>query len=315
MENSMPAVQPRQSFIPQPQNFEEAWKIASMLASSDLVPKDYKGKPENVCVAMQWGADIGLPGLQALQNIAVINGRPSIWGDAAKALVLASPACDDIQESIEGVGDERTAICVAIRRGKTPSVQRFSVADAKRAGLWNKTGPWQSYPDRMLQMRARGFALRDAFPDVLKGLMLAEEAQDIPDAPVEKNMGNATTVNDFMPKPKSEGGAAKTEETKALPASVEHDRIPDRVPEDKKEEVRQSAPPTESATSQRKAPPQAQEGGPVPTLTEGMLRVIRVKIDQNNKNEAEVAKAFGVQRLEDIPTSSVNDVIAHIGKA
>jgi hypothetical protein len=32
----------------------------------------------------------------------------------------------------------------------------------------------------MLQMRARGFALRDAFPDVLKGLITAEEAQDMP---------------------------------------------------------------------------------------------------------------------------------------
>jgi len=83
-------VAPRPQFIPQPTNFDEAWRISTMLASSDLVPKDYKGKPENVCVAMQWGADIGLPGLQALQNIAVINGRPSIWGDAAKALAAGA---------------------------------------------------------------------------------------------------------------------------------------------------------------------------------------------------------------------------------
>jgi hypothetical protein len=32
----------------------------------------------------------------------------------------------------------------------------------------------------MLQMRARGFALRDAFPDVLRGLITAEEASDYP---------------------------------------------------------------------------------------------------------------------------------------
>ena len=54
------------------------------------------------------------------------------------------------------------------------------MADAKRAGLAGKSGPWTQYPRRMLQMRARGFALRDAFPDLLRGLVTAEEAMDYP---------------------------------------------------------------------------------------------------------------------------------------
>jgi hypothetical protein len=70
---------------------------------------------------------------------------------------------------------------VAKRKGRKPVTAKFSVEDAKRAGLWGKQGPWQAYPKRMMQMRARGFALRDAFPDVLKGLITAEEAQDYPD--------------------------------------------------------------------------------------------------------------------------------------
>jgi hypothetical protein len=73
-----------------------------------------------------------------------------------------------------------TAICVAKRRGRKPVTAKFSVDDAKRAGLWGKQGPWTQYPKRMLQMRARGFALRDAFPDVLKGLITSEEAMDFP---------------------------------------------------------------------------------------------------------------------------------------
>lgn len=174
-----PLQQPQRGvFLPAPTSFEEAYRIAKVLAASDLVPKDYKGKPENCLVAMQWGADVGLPGLQALQNIAVINGRPSIWGDAAKALALNNPACDDIEEWTEGDGEKMVAVCVAKRKGKRPVEQRFSVDDAKKAGLWGKQGPWQNYPKRMLQMRARGFALRDAFPDALRGLVLAEEAQD-----------------------------------------------------------------------------------------------------------------------------------------
>lgn len=177
-------------FLPTPKSFDEAMQIAQVLAASDLVPKDYKGRPENCIVAMQWGADVGLPGLQALQNIAVINGRPSIWGDAAKALVLNSDSCEDIEEYIEGTGDSMVAVCIAKRKGRKPVEQRFSVEDAKKAGLWGKQGPWQSYPKRMLQMRARGFALRDAFPDALRGLSIAEEAQDM--VVIDGNTGEMT---------------------------------------------------------------------------------------------------------------------------
>jgi hypothetical protein len=72
-------------------------------------------------------------------------------------------------------------------------VGRFSVADAKRAGLWGKSGPWTQYPRRMLQLRARGFALRDAFPDVLKGLVTAEEAQDYPATEAAKEAAKPPT--------------------------------------------------------------------------------------------------------------------------
>jgi hypothetical protein len=97
---------------------------------------------------------------------------------------MASPVCESVTETIDGEGDNMVATCTAKRRGyEKPTVVRFSVADAKKAGLWGKSGPWTQYPRRMLQLRARGFALRDAFPDVLKGLVTAEEAQDYPTTP------------------------------------------------------------------------------------------------------------------------------------
>jgi hypothetical protein len=165
-----------------PATITEAIQFSEMLAKSAMVPKQYQGKPEDIMVAVQWGYEIGLAPLQALQNISVINGKPSVYGDAAMALVQASPVCDGIDESIEGEGTPNpVAVCVARRKGRNPVIARFSVEDAKRAGLWGKQGPWQAYPKRMLQMRARGFALRDAFPDVLKGLITAEEAMDFPD--------------------------------------------------------------------------------------------------------------------------------------
>ena len=177
-------------------SWQEIERFAEKAAKSGMVPKDYIGRPDAICIAVQMGSELGLAPMQALQNIAVINGRPSIWGDAMLALVKASPLCADIEEHSEGDGDAMVAVCVAKRVGKKPVVHRFSVDDAKRANLWKTepkvkkqgrdgpyevdAGPWYSYPQRMLQMRARGFALRDAFPDVLKGLLSAEEARDIP---------------------------------------------------------------------------------------------------------------------------------------
>jgi len=166
-----------------PQNMTEAMDFSKMLSQSEMVPKAYQRKPQDILVAVQWGYELGLQPLQALQNIAIINGKPSVYGDAALALVKSDPRCAGVAERVEGDGDNRTAYCKVKRRYGDEieeTIGQFSVADAKRARLWGKQGPWSQYPDRMLQMRARGFAIRDAFPDALKGVITAEEAQDYP---------------------------------------------------------------------------------------------------------------------------------------
>jgi len=174
-----------------PTTLSEAISFSEMLAASSMIPKQFQGKPEDVLVCVQWGCEIGLAPLQALQNIAVVNGKPSIYGDAAMALVQASSVCEDVEEYFEGEGTPNpVAVCVARRKGRKAVTVRFGIDDAKRAGLWGKQGPWSMYPKRMMQMRARGFALRDAFPDVLRGLITSEEAQDFVEsqlpAPVAK---------------------------------------------------------------------------------------------------------------------------------
>lgn len=158
-----------------PKTFEQALTFANYLAESDMVPKDFKGKPGNCLIAMQWGMEVGLKPLQALQGIAVINGRPSLWGDALIALVRSSPLCEYIHEEMDKTG---MAICKAKRKGEAEQVRTFSDSDAKTAGLSGKQGPWMTSPKRMKQLRARAFALRDVFPDVLKGMPMAEEVMD-----------------------------------------------------------------------------------------------------------------------------------------
>ena len=161
-----------------PRNYEEVFKMGKMMSQTDMVPIDFKGKEANTIVAIQLGLEVGLLPMQALQNIAVINGRPCIWGDAQLALVRGSGHLEWMKEQ----GDMDYATCEVKRYGEPNVVtQTFRKADAERAGLWGKVGPWKQYPKRMLQMRARSFALRDLFPDVLKGIQSREEAQDIID--------------------------------------------------------------------------------------------------------------------------------------
>ena len=166
-----------------PANLSEALQMADMLCKSTLIPKDFQNSPGNVLVALQWGMEIGLGPMQALQSIAVVNGRPSLWGDAVIALCRSHPICEWVTETVEGTGENMVATCTTQRRGEPEPVSRsFSWADAKRAGLIGKAGPWTQYPTRMMQLRARSWCLRDAYPDLLRGMAVAEEAQDIPTA-------------------------------------------------------------------------------------------------------------------------------------
>lgn len=166
----------------QPQTMDEAMRFAEVISKSAMVPKEYQGKPANTLVAVQWGMELGLAPMQALQNIAVINGKPSVYGDALLAMVRADSRCRGVQEYVEGKGDDMTAVCI-IKRAHGDDIEEikrtFSVGQAKQARLWGKPGPWQQYPERMLQHRARGNAIRDGFPDVIKGLVTVEEAQDM----------------------------------------------------------------------------------------------------------------------------------------
>ena len=176
MSTEISTVQPRGLAL---DTFEDAFRFSKLVATSDFAPKDFRGKPESCLLAIQHGAELGLSPMQSLQSIAVVNGRPSVYGDTALAVCKGSPVCEWVRETIEGEGEHMVAVCQAKRRGDAQPVEsRFGVADAKKAGLWGKQGPWTQYPRRMLQMRARGFALRDAFPDVLRGLVTAEEAAD-----------------------------------------------------------------------------------------------------------------------------------------
>ena len=165
-----------------PKTLTEAMDFAQMIAKSDLAPKDFKDKPANVLIAMQMGAEVGLSPMASIQNIAVINGRPSIWGDSMLALCQIHPEFEGIDEHFDENG---SAVCTVRRRGYEPHTQVFTLQDVVTGGYANKSGPWQTSKRRMMQMRARAFALRDRFADALRGLCMAEEAMDLEPIKVE----------------------------------------------------------------------------------------------------------------------------------
>ncbi len=230
----------------EPKSFGELTSLANILATSDIVPKDLRGKAANVLLVLMFGNEIGISAAQALQNVMVVNGRPSLWGDAVMGLVLASSVYEDSKDEF----DERTMTATfrAKRKGKDWVVRTFSKADAELAGLWKKEGPWQQYPKRMLFHRARSWALRDSFADVLKGLRYFEEERDVinmerggekeyamptekkPDAPIETTAASAAapTITPDKPVPtekKAEGEIVEFQVSGA--ATTDFDGNPD----------------------------------------------------------------------------------------
>ena len=79
---------------------DDMMAFAKQISNSNLVPKQFQGKPEDIFLAMSWGKELKLTPIQALQNVAVINGKPSIYGDTMIALCRRHPEFEDIKETI-----------------------------------------------------------------------------------------------------------------------------------------------------------------------------------------------------------------------
>lgn len=188
-----------------PKSLTEAMEFSKLMAKSELVPVPYRNKPQDILIAVQKGVELGLTPLVSLDSIAVINGRAQVWGDAVLAIVRRSGVLDEnFGEGgiIERPPDEalmaKQGECTVKRKdSQQPTTRRFSMAEAEQAGLLERSrdkgkgaGPWVTYPGRMLQMRARSWALRDACPEVLKGLHIREEGEDH----VVRDLGRARVV-------------------------------------------------------------------------------------------------------------------------
>lgn len=181
--------------VTEPKSAGDYWQLAQILAKVPLLHPAYRGHPHTCFYAMLRGASLGFAPAQAVEYIIPIQDKLTMYGDALLAVCRRSDLCGGISETYDD--DTATATCTAIRRGDpTPVVRTFSRADAEKAGLWNKP-IWRSYPKRMLAMRARAFALRDAYADILHGIACWEEVQDYPDTPPYSTNGKSNVAQDY----------------------------------------------------------------------------------------------------------------------
>lgn len=156
-----------------PQNMQEVMQTADFLGRSLLIPKDLRGKPADIAVILMTGMELGIGPMQALQNIAVVNGKPTSEGKLLLALIQSR--YPDVTITIDSKPDKATVTMV---RGRNSYTAVWDVARARALGLMDKPN-YKSQLGTMLKWRAVADAARTVFSDVVLGLYTPDEAEDI----------------------------------------------------------------------------------------------------------------------------------------
>lgn len=145
----------------------QAANLAEQIARTDFAPVGLRGKPEAVMAAMLQGHELGIGPMQALSEIAVINGKPCMSSKLMRALVQRAG------HEIWFHSKTNTKVVMRARRAEWPEDRVAEVAwtmdDAKAAGLSGGQN-YRKYPRQMLAARCTGEICRDNFADVLGGI-------------------------------------------------------------------------------------------------------------------------------------------------
>ena len=164
------------------QNFEHAQRVAKMLATSDLIPDTYKGKIQNVMIAMEMSNRMNISPLMVMQNLYIVKGNPGWSGQFVIGIINNSKRFKhELKFEKSGDGDEYgyTAWTTDFE-GKRIDGTKITLKMVKGEGWLSKSGSkWQTMPEQMYKYRAAAFFGRLHCPDLLMGMQTIEEIIDI----------------------------------------------------------------------------------------------------------------------------------------
>ena len=161
-------------------DLEASVDYARKLSASDLLPKSYQGKPQNVLLAVEFGRSLGLDPITAINMTHVVQGKPTASAQLVNALVRRAG------HKLQVRGDANSATCRIIRNDD-PFVFEvtWTMERAKVAGVLSNS-VWKSYPQAMLKARAITECARDACPEVLAGISYTADELNGPQPVIEQ---------------------------------------------------------------------------------------------------------------------------------
>jgi hypothetical protein len=150
---------------------------------SSIAPAMHKSRlfgvasSEQAQAIMLAGYELGLPLAASFDLIHVIGGKPSLSPRGALAILHDSPVKADLRIARleDGKGAFSGYECYAKRTNGFEFTARFTLEDAKRAGLAKPDSGWAKYPENMCLWRAIGFCADVVFPDVIAGMKFADQ--------------------------------------------------------------------------------------------------------------------------------------------
>ena len=166
-------------------DFSRAYKLAQVISTADIIPDNYKNKAADCAIAIDMADRMGVSPMMVMQNLYVVKGKPSWSGQACKALI---EGCGKFKPgSIRPVyfgdkgTDSRGCYLSALWADTGDKVEgpEVTLKMARAEGWIGKNPKWTNMPELMLAYRASAFFARVYCPEVLMGVHVEGEAEDI----------------------------------------------------------------------------------------------------------------------------------------
>lgn len=161
-----------------PQLTPDVWQMINSIAPTIKTSRLFGvASDEQAAAVMLKGYELGFGLTASFEFITVIDSKPTLAPRGALALILNSPLCEgvEIRDEVDANGAPAGCSVTMKRRGGLTYTARFTLEDAKRAGLLRQGSGWEKYPALMCKWRAVGFAADVVFPDLLNGMKRADE--------------------------------------------------------------------------------------------------------------------------------------------